>query len=156
MCKIMCHTQQLWKKNIVWIERVSSMWAPLQHSHLHHPAVRRLLDSESLLILFLFLCLPLQANLSRCRKVTAYRWIQTPEELQPVSCWSHAYVLQYGWKVTNTDIYSVNDTNLKMFCLQLQALGLVRSSRPSCRTWWLRGACSPSERSSERVGASHL
>lgn len=48
------------------------------------------------------------------------------------------------------------DTNSKMFCLQLQTLALARSSRPSCRTWWLRGACSPSERSSERVGASHL
>lgn len=41
---------------------------------------------------FLFLCLPLQANIWRCTKVAACRWIQTPEELQPVSCWSHAYV----------------------------------------------------------------
>lgn len=111
---------------------------------------------ESILILFPFLCLPLQADIWRCRKVTAYRRIQTPEELQPLGSRSHAYVLQYGWKVTKTDSYGVHDTNLKMFCLQYQTLGLARSSRPSCRTWWLQGACSPLERSSERVGASHL
>lgn len=46
MCKIMCHTQQLWKKNIVWIESVSSRWLPLQYLSLHHLAVRRLLDSQ--------------------------------------------------------------------------------------------------------------
>lgn len=46
MCRIMCHTQQLWEKNIVWIESVSSRWPPLQHLSLHHPAVRRLLDSQ--------------------------------------------------------------------------------------------------------------
>lgn len=59
-------------------------------------------------------------------------------------------------RLRNDHIFGVNDTNSNVFCLQLQTLGLVRSSKQSCRTLWLQGACSPSERSSEKVGARDL
>lgn len=125
---------------------------------LHHPAVRRPLYWQSpLFSSFLFI------SVSPYRRIFGgAEKLQPIVEYKPRRSYNRSAVgvtrrsLNTAEKWSQTNIFGVNDTNSNMFCLQLQTLGLVRSSKQSCRTLWSQGACSPSERSSEKVGARDL